>query len=174
MVKSKMEIGVRRIRMSEARIMFLRAYEQTFGNISASCEFAGIHRSTLYRWLRSDSRVNLKFQRRFASLRPKERQKDVILGKFMQLVVEGVPAAVLYGMRTFVVGDGSNTESEDVAAAQLKHEAQRLKLAVAQRAEEKGITYREELSYVADKYDYIFKPEVLELLIEQSIRDRWM
>src|SRR5262245_23035656 len=61
----------------ETRKLFLLAYEETCGNISASCAAAGIARKTFYRWVQSPSRVNQKFRDRLGRIKPEERFLDL-------------------------------------------------------------------------------------------------
>ena len=61
----------------EVRERFYEAYEKTCGNISASCEYAGMDRATYYRWMDSDEPHNVAFRNQLTILRPKERLKDL-------------------------------------------------------------------------------------------------
>lgn len=69
--------GGHNAKKSITRRKFLEAYEKTYGNISASCEIAGISRQTLYRWMKSKTEVNLKFRKDLTAIRPKEKLKDL-------------------------------------------------------------------------------------------------
>ena len=82
--------------MSYRRRRFLVYFEQTFGNISAACELAGIPRITFYRWMKSNARVNVRFRERLNLIQPEERKADFIDGKMMQLVQFGVPQVVIH------------------------------------------------------------------------------
>lgn len=62
---------------SETRLKFLDAFERTFGNISSSCQYAGISRLTYYRWMQSKTRINVKFQEKIKMLKPVEAQLDL-------------------------------------------------------------------------------------------------
>ncbi len=92
--------GGHNAKSSDTRQQFLYAFEKSFGNISASCEYAGIDRRTFYRWVASGSRVNLKFQKRLTELRPKEKQLDIAEGKLMERVYQGDMRAIELILRT--------------------------------------------------------------------------
>lgn len=97
--------------MSYRRRRFLHFFEQTFGNISAACELAEIPRMTFYRWMKSDSRVNVRFRERLNLIQPEERKADFIDGKMMQLVANGVPAVVIHADK----GYGKNRDKQSSA-----------------------------------------------------------
>lgn len=62
---------------SGTRNKFLLAYEETCGNITASCLYAGLSRLTFYRWMKSTSRINKRFQEKILLLKPIEAQLDL-------------------------------------------------------------------------------------------------
>lgn len=75
--KTKRSPGGHNAKKSITRRRFLEAFERTFGNITASCEYAGIKRMTFYRWMRSKAEVNVKFQQSINAIRPYEKLKDL-------------------------------------------------------------------------------------------------
>ena len=79
---------------SATRKAFLKAYEQSFGNVSISCEIAGIATRTYYRWMKSTTPVNMKFQKKVLALRPVERQLDFTEGALMTRVQAGDMRAI--------------------------------------------------------------------------------
>jgi hypothetical protein len=92
--------------LKDTRKRFLLAYERTYGNVSASCEFAGISRQTYYRWMRSTSKVNRKFQEKVNGSRPQDRLVDLAESKLVQKINEGDVAAIIYTLKTRGRGRG--------------------------------------------------------------------
>lgn len=86
--------------VGDTRKRFLHAYERTYGNVSASCEYAGISRQTYYRWMKSLTRTNRKFQAQLEGIRPAERLVDLAESKLVQKIKEGETAAILFALRT--------------------------------------------------------------------------
>lgn len=85
---------------SDTRADFLRAYEQTLGNISASCELSGINRRTFYRWLKSPARINVKFRQQLELLQPEEKLLDFAEGALMQQIRKGDTTAIIFALKT--------------------------------------------------------------------------
>jgi hypothetical protein len=105
---------------STTRAKFLHAFEQSFGNISASCEFAGISRPTYYRWMQSNTRVNLRFQQQIERILPGERKLDYMEGKLMQRVEAGDTTAIIFGLKTLGRERGySERPKEDLSGEEL-------------------------------------------------------
>lgn len=75
--RAKIRRGGANAKTSETRAKFLHAFEETHGNITASSLYAGISRLTFYRWMKSKSRVNLRFQEKIKLLKPIEAQLDL-------------------------------------------------------------------------------------------------
>lgn len=75
---------------------FYLAYEQTFGNVSASCLFAKIHRATYYRWMASSLPKNIEFQRRLREIKPVEMMLDIAEAVVMERVTRGDLQAAMY------------------------------------------------------------------------------
>lgn len=92
--------GGHNAKSSETRRRFLEAYEKTFGNVDKSCQYAGISRQTYYRWKKSKSSVNLRFQRRIEQIRPRELLLDLAESSLMKLVDQGNVRAAIYLLRT--------------------------------------------------------------------------
>lgn len=84
----------------ETRKRFLFAFERTFGNISASCEYAGLSRRTFYRWMNSRSRINRKFQKKIAYVRPLEKLLDLAEAKLQEKIEAGEMRAIELILRT--------------------------------------------------------------------------
>jgi hypothetical protein len=86
---------------AEQRRLFLKCYESSFGNVSASCAFAGISRQTFYRWMRDTSGKYLRFQRHVENTKPAELRKDLIEGALMDLVIAGNIRAILFAVKSY-------------------------------------------------------------------------
>ncbi len=71
-------LPTRRAKTRVAMNNFLRQYEDTGGNISASCRRSGITRRTFYRWSdpKSTLPIHVGFQKRLARIRPLDRILD--------------------------------------------------------------------------------------------------
>jgi len=158
----------REIRISNARRLFLEAYERTFGNISASAEIAGVNRVTVYRWLNSNSRVNQRFRKKLELIKPRERRKDFIEAAFMQLVAEGVPSVVIHGAKTDLrdrgLGEPLEKETPDAENEELK----KLRAIIENRAAQEGVSYEEMLKVFNENYRHLYKPEVVEKLVSEA------
>jgi len=97
------------------RNRFLAAYEKTFGNVDQSCRYAGISRQTYYRWIKSESPVNLQFQRSVGQIRPREPLVDLAEPAAMKLAEEGnLNAAIhLLKARAKIEGGGDDLPSAE-------------------------------------------------------------
>jgi len=84
-----------------ARKRFLEAYEFTFGNVKASCKYAGISRSTFYRWMKSDSSILRRFQERVKCTYPQELRMDLLEGALKDLVDKGNAEALIFLMKMY-------------------------------------------------------------------------
>jgi len=91
---------------SITRRKFLKAYEHTMGNISASCEYAGIQRQTYYRWIKSNTEVNIKFQQALHAIRPYERLKDLAEAVVVQNLNAGSLSAATFVLERIATDRG--------------------------------------------------------------------
>lgn len=107
---------------SATRALFITAYERTFGNISASCEYAGISRITFYRWMKSKSRVNLRFQKKIKELEPAERKLDFLEGALMSRVAAGDTKAIIYGLNKLAKSRGYHEKPMEKSEDQIVNE----------------------------------------------------
>ncbi|MBK6589391.1 MAG: hypothetical protein IPG22_13955 [Acidobacteria bacterium] len=80
------------------RKIFIEAYEEHFGNVTAACSIAGISRQTYYRWMKSLSRTNVKFRERLRLTNPKERYLDFLESAQVKRVLEGSDAMIKLGL----------------------------------------------------------------------------
>lgn len=62
------------------RDRFYLAYEETSGNVTASCIYAGISRPTYYNWMDSRLPEHIEFQRRLKEIKPVELLLDIAEG----------------------------------------------------------------------------------------------
>lgn len=84
----------------QTRLKFLDAFETTCGNVSASCEYAGISRQTYYRWMRSLTATNIQFRDRLSRIKPNDRLVDLAESRLMQKIGEGDIAAIIFTLKT--------------------------------------------------------------------------
>jgi hypothetical protein len=98
-ISTKRESGNRDDRQ-QTRQKFLDAFETTCGNVSASCEYAGIARQTYYRWMRSLTAVNIQFRDRLSRIKPNDRLVDLAESRLMQKIGEGDIAAIIFTLKT--------------------------------------------------------------------------
>jgi hypothetical protein len=75
---------------------FLKAYEESFGNISAAARASGIKRNGFYRWMRGTSRSALWFQKKFRRIEPDEALVDSLEESLVQ-VATGPESGLLTG-----------------------------------------------------------------------------
>ncbi len=148
---------------SVARRIFLQAYEDNFGNVSAACRAAGIGRRTFYRWMESDSRINVKFREALKLIKPEERHLDMLEAAHTQLVQKLDPAAVIFGLKTKGRRRGwserdrlEKEEAQDYA----DKTASELKAVIEERARQKGISFQEELKNYLDFFADRLLPEI--------------
>lgn len=85
---------------SATRARFLEAYENNFGNVTIACQLSGIHRRTFYRWMESDTRVNVKFRKKLAQTRPEEKHIDFMESAFTAQVGMGSESLIKFGLST--------------------------------------------------------------------------
>jgi hypothetical protein len=76
------------------------------GNISASCEYAGIQRQTYYRWIKSNTEVNIKFQQALHAIRPYERLKDFAEAVVVQNLNAGSLSAATFVLERIATDRG--------------------------------------------------------------------
>jgi len=107
-----------------ARLRFLKAYEETFGNITKSCEYAGISRQTFYRWMRGDSPGHRGFRRNVELMRPKELRKDILEDALYEAARAGNVRAIIFGLKTFAKdrGYGPGPRTVDEFGTPLAHQ----------------------------------------------------
>lgn len=151
--------------MSVARRIFLKAFEDTLGNISASCEYAGISRQTFYRWMRSRSRVNLRFQAKIEIIQPHEKFKDVLEAQLVRRVYSGDTAAIIFGLKTRAKDRGYTDQIQQTDQAEEALIFNQLKNMIERRANEKGITFADEVQNYLNLFGREIKPEIKEKLV---------
>jgi hypothetical protein len=175
-VPVKKRDGGQNAKASGTRSMFLKAFEDTCGNVSASCEYAGISRQTFYRWKNSHSRVNVQFQKRLELLKPCSRLVDLAEANLMQRVAAGDTQAILYVLKTkgrdrgWAERHNSNSTNEErderiVEPNSIVQTVQTLRQAIKSRAEQKGIEYFEELRNYLDHFGMRLPAECKKLLV---------
>lgn len=86
--------------LSGTRAAFIKAFERNFGNISLSCREVGIDRKTYYRWIASDTPINVKFRQKLERVRPEDHHIDMLEAAHTELVRKLDPAAVIFGLKT--------------------------------------------------------------------------
>jgi len=75
---------------------FIIAYKENFGNITISCESAGISRSTYNLWTKSDP----EFAKRLAEIEPEEIMLDFGEHKLMERIAKGDTLATMFLLKT--------------------------------------------------------------------------
>jgi DNA-binding transcriptional ArsR family regulator len=75
--------------------IFIKAYEETYGNITASCRVAGIHRQTYYLWRKRDK----AFSEYLDSLQIEEAANDLNEAGIIKLIKDGNPYVTVYRAR---------------------------------------------------------------------------
>ena len=152
---------------SETRKRLLTEYERTFGNVSAACEFAGINRTTYYRWMESTTLVNRKFQKRIRAIRSGESIVDLAEATAIHLMaVEKNPQVTLHTLKT---RGRSRGWADDVALVNREQNELETMLAgiramVDKKAKVNRISYIEQLRIYLELIGAQLKPEVRERL----------
>jgi hypothetical protein len=88
--------GGQNAKSDEVREKFLYAYEETYGNISVSCKYAGINRLTFYRWMKCELPVNVEFQEKLELLKPVEKLLDLAEAALINRINSGDIRAIIY------------------------------------------------------------------------------
>ncbi len=90
------------------RRAFIKGFELYLGNITRACRYAGISRTTLYRWLRSESRINKRFKEHLQNTQVLEAKKDHLEGCLMDIAagMEGNAPAVIFGLKSLAQDRG--------------------------------------------------------------------
>ena len=78
---------------AKKKIQFLKAFENSLGNISASCNAVGISRVTYYRWMENKSFADEVNAILDANL-------DLAESKLMKNILEGKEASVFFFLKT--------------------------------------------------------------------------
>lgn len=86
---AKISKAAQAYRSREARKRFLYAYEKTLGNISKSCEYAGISRKTYYRWMQSNAPANKRFRDKVELMRPRDYLLDLVEAELLVRIQSG-------------------------------------------------------------------------------------
>lgn len=134
--------------LSGLRLRFVKAYERNLGNVSVTCHEIGIQRITFYRWMKSTTKVNVKFQQRLAAVQPEERHADALEFAHTQLVNKGDVTAVIFGLKAKGRHRGWNEKepfsllpAADVDAEKIE----KIRAAITSRAMSRGVPFDEEL-----------------------------
>lgn len=130
----------------QTRKLFLHAFETTGGNITASCEFAGIVRETYYRWMASKSSINLRFQEKVKKRKAPERIVDLAQAALQKRIAEGDTTAIIFTLKTLGKSRGF-IESKDEVKKDDAHDSEiaQIRQKIQKRADERGVSFREEL-----------------------------
>ena len=75
---------------------FIIAYKENFGNITISCESAGISRSSYNVWIKNDA----EFAKRLAEIEPEEIMLDFGEHKLMERIAKGDTLATMFLLKT--------------------------------------------------------------------------
>ena len=75
---------------------FIIAYKENFGNITISCEAAGVSRSSYNVWIKNDP----EFARKLAEIEPEEIMLDFGEHKLMERISKGDTLATMFLLKT--------------------------------------------------------------------------
>ena len=75
---------------------FIIAYKENFGNITISCEAAGVSRSAYSNWIKTDE----EFRKRLAEIEPEEIMLDFGEHKLMERISKGDTLATMFLLKT--------------------------------------------------------------------------
>jgi hypothetical protein len=112
-------LPTRRAKTREVMNRFLREYENTAGNISASCRRTGITRRSFYRWSdpKSTLPIHVSFQKRLARIRPLDRILDEAELTVSQKISSGDLVAAMFVINKLGHRRGWTERPEQLAAA---------------------------------------------------------
>jgi hypothetical protein len=99
---------------------FLKVFEETAGNVSATCKQTGITRRTFYRWSdpRSSHRLHRLFQKRLARIRPIDVLLDAAELTIAQKIAQGDLKASMFVINKLGHRRGWTERPEALGAAQ--------------------------------------------------------
>ena len=75
------------------KIQFLKAFESSLGNISASCNSVGISRVTYYRWIK-----NKTFAEKIEAIQ--DANIDIAETKLLKNIMDGKEASIFFYLKT--------------------------------------------------------------------------
>lgn len=84
----------------DKREAFVHYYEETYGNVSASCELVGINRRTFYRWMKGTSPTDTDFQEKIKLALPDEKLVDYAEAQLLGKLRAGDITAILFTLKT--------------------------------------------------------------------------
>lgn len=79
---------------------FLHFFEETCGNVSATCELINIDRGTFYNWQKGERPEDIVFQQRIREIRADERFIDVAEATLLQKIREGDVPSTIFTLKT--------------------------------------------------------------------------
>lgn len=145
---------------------FYFAFEQTCGNISASCKYAGIDRKTFYNWKKSRLPHHIAFRENLKNIQPKERQKDLLEAALMQQVAQGNISAIIFGLKTL----GRDRGYGERPVSEFFSDQEKAEVIIGQiekRAIEEGWSFGEELKLYLELFAEKLKPEIKGILLSE-------
>lgn len=155
---------------SQARNRFIHFFTLGCGNVTYACEWSGVSRQTYYRWMRSTTRVNKKFQRMINDVQPEERRLDIFEGALLDRAIKGDTTAIIYGLKTKGRGRGYVEAKDEPKQEELNPSLVSLKMGIEMRAEEKGIDFEEELrNFLNSRYAEKIRPEIKHQLASELV-----
>ncbi len=161
----------RQRRVSVRMNNFLRAYNDQCGNISAACVRAGISRRSVYRWLEGELPIYKQFQHRLRKLKPDEKLIDAAEQTIMAAINKGDLTAAIFTLKSKGKHRGWS-ERPDVPAnpptatgsGTLSTIAD-LRAMIEKRANEKRITFADELNNFLHYFGHKIPPAMRDELI---------
>lgn len=149
---------------------FLRAYEHTYGNVSASCDFCGISRQTYYRWIHGDSDLDKWFKAELEAIKPEEKLLDLGEAQLVSKINQGDVPSILFLLRTKGRSRGYSERPDQIDAEREKFniQLQLVREGIEQRARSKGVEYQTELRHFLETFGHNVKPEIRERLAKEA------
>lgn len=141
---------------SATRRKVIEGLKITFGNVTLACAHAGINPDTYYRWMKSPSKLNRRFQAKVATVKGviEETRVDLFEAAHLNIVrdpkAQGHANAVQFGLERKGASRGwSDKKSEPVVAAlpgETSIDVKGLRETIANRAVEKGVPFTDEVN----------------------------
>jgi len=160
----------RQIAFSRLRKRFIQEYERNYGNISATCTAIGIHRATVYRWLKSNSRINIRFRAALEAAQPTERLLDAAEHVVAAHLADGNLKAAEFVLKSAKAKSRQYHEKVEIEQVDpMTEELKKLQGIIQARAQQEGVSYGEMLQIFKENHAQYYPKEIVEKLVSDAV-----